>query len=64
VKVYVCQHQNGYAVAVSYGRGHAVKMIAKALEAEGFTLTKQDKVDELTLETKKGYARLLPTKEA
>ena len=58
MQIYVCQHAKGCAVAVSHGKGHAVKMIAKALEAEGLTFTKQDKIEEISLDTKKGYVKL------
>jgi hypothetical protein len=58
MQIYTCKHSKGVAVAVSYGRGHAVKMIAKALEAQGLELTKQDKVEELSFEDTKGYVRL------
>ena len=59
MQVFTCKHEKGCAIAVAYGRGHAVKMIAKALEAEGIEFSKQNKVEELNLEDKKGYVRLL-----
>jgi hypothetical protein len=48
VNIFVCPKHN--AVITSYGRGHAVKQLAKALEKQGKTLDKKDAVVKLDVD--------------
>lgn len=51
MKVFLCTSHK--AVIVAFNRGHACKLLGKALEKNGGTLQKDDKVVELEVQDKK-----------
>jgi hypothetical protein len=54
VKLFLLQKENLTALAFAFNRGHAIKMLAKDLEARGLSLNKDDPVHEVDSETKRG----------
>jgi len=59
MKVFAIQKDDITAIAVAFNRGHAVKMLAKALEIHDITIDKSDPVQEIDLETKRGKVTIL-----
>lgn len=53
MKLFKCVREGAFAfIAFGYGRGHAVKQIAKELEKRGLELQKTDEVTEIPMDEK------------